>query len=84
MDKTKDEAWQPSDKPFFGLFVTRTSTYYIDQGMATGQAEYVATGRSYATMNASFATLFSLYATSHFYFAFELIIVSAVYGAVKG
>ena len=29
---------------------------------------------------ASFATLFSLYATSHFYFAFELIIVSAVYG----
>ena len=43
------------------------------------QAEYIATGRTYSTMNSNFTNLYSLYAHSHFYFAMEILLMSFVY-----
>lgn len=68
-----------SAKPLFGLFEMRTSMYYLDRGIRLGQAEYIATGRTYATMNSNFTNLYSLYARSHFCFAMEILSMSFVY-----
>ena len=51
-------------KFLFGLFEMRTSMYYLDRGLRLGQAEYIATGRTYATMNSNFTNLYTLYAHS--------------------
>ena len=66
-------------KFLFGLFEMRTSMYYLDRGLRLGQAEYIATGRTYSTMNSNFTNLYSLYAHSHFYFAMEILSMSFVY-----
>ena len=40
----------------------RTKTFYFSNGMATGAAKYIATGRSYASMTSSFVDLYQRYA----------------------
>ena len=67
-------------KFFFGLFAMRTSMYYLDRGLRIGQAEYVATGRSFLGMTSNFTAIFKLYARSHLLYAGELTILLVVYG----
>ena len=67
-------------KFFFGLFAMRTSMYYLDRGLRIGQAEYVATGRTYGSMSSNYTTMYSMYSRSHFYFACEVMLITFVYG----
>ena len=49
-------------KIFYSLFLERTRVYYFSRGLSTGDATYIATGRSYSNMTVSFTALFRLYA----------------------
>ncbi|KAL1503395.1 hypothetical protein AB1Y20_011446 [Prymnesium parvum] len=66
-------------KPIFSIFQARTSMYYLESGLRTGQADYVATGRTLDTLTANFTTIFATFARSHFTFAFEIISITVMY-----
>ncbi|CAM9250703.1 unnamed protein product [Discosporangium mesarthrocarpum] len=66
--------------PLFFIFASGTNAYYVNTAIETGQAKYTATGRGFVIAHEAFVKMFMMYLKSHFYPAFELLIVLIIYG----
>ncbi|KAK2080835.1 hypothetical protein QBZ16_000689 [Prototheca wickerhamii] len=57
----------------FFTFRARTSAYYFTSDVQYGGAKYIPTGRGYALQHSSFVKVYTSYARSHLYYAFDLV-----------
>lgn len=65
-------------KLFFALFLERARAFHFIDGLSTGRATYIATGRK-AIVESSFCSLYAQFARSHLHFAFELGLLVAAF-----
>ena len=59
-------------RPLYTFFLERTKGYAYDNALMTGQARYIATGRSMLSDGTNFTAIFKMYSRSHFDFAAEV------------
>eukprot|EP00743_Colponemidia_sp_Colp-15_P007376 GILK01007964.1.p1 GENE.GILK01007964.1~~GILK01007964.1.p1 ORF type:complete len:1684 (-),score=272.07 GILK01007964.1:169-4602(-) len=65
--------------PLFYMFQMGTKSHYLDQTIVSGGAKYRATGRDFVVRHENFAELYRFYCRSHFYKAFELLVMLVLY-----